>query len=167
MKYSYKKSNRRKLIYIPFIVIIIIAIYLSLQYSMFQSFISTTGCMKMEVSGVSLTDNPNVLLKNGCYELTILISPWQAEAIQEGLEEATRYRPYTHDIISEILSDFSIDLTLVKITKLHDSTYFAELYLQGLTHLSIMDIRPSDAIAIAVRTNTPIYVNQSLVTKTC
>jgi hypothetical protein len=79
----------------------------------------------------------------------------------------TKFRPMTHDLIVDILEGFEIKPVMVKITKMESETYFAELTMKQGNRLLIVDIRPSDAIAISVRTNTPIYANEKLVMKTC
>jgi len=116
---------------------------------------------------ISVADTSIVQLKGECSEISIYISPWQASAISEGTSDVTPSRPSTHDITVDILEGYDIMPIMVKITRLEENTYFAELILQRWNHMLILDIRPSDAIATAVRTNTPIFVNESLVTKTC
>ena len=120
----------------------------------------------MQLDKVSYSDNEAIVqLKSECSILNIYITAWQANAIESGTQIG--YRPGTHDIITHIMEEFGINSIMVKITHLQDNTYFAQLYLKNWNHISILDIRPSDAIAIAVRTDIPIYVNESLVTKTC
>jgi len=122
----------------------------------------------MRVEKLSLVEeNAAVQLKGECSILDIYITVWQASAIEEGMRGVTQPRPSTHVIIVDILEDFGIQPMMVKITKMEEGTYYAELYLTSWNRLLILDIRPSDAIAVAVRTNTPIYVNENLVTKTC
>jgi len=116
---------------------------------------------------IAVGENAVVQLKGECSEMSFYISPWQASAISEGTSNKTPFRPSTHDIIVDVLEGFGITPIMVKITKLEDNTYFGELVLQRWNYLLILDIRPSDAVATAVRTNTPIYVNESLAIKTC
>lgn len=116
---------------------------------------------------MTVGDKAVVQLKGECAEMSIYVSPWQASAISEGTFNKTSFRPSTHDITVDILEGYGIMPIMVKVTKLEESTYFAELILQTWNHMLILDIRPSDAIATAVRTSTPIFVNESLVTKTC
>jgi len=130
-------------------------------------FLSKQGFVEMKVDNVISDTNPAVVLKGRCSELNILISPEQAFAIEQGLSKVSIYRPGTHDTLVSIIENFNIKPILVKITKLQDNTYFAELALQRWNNFLILDIRPSDALAIAVRTNTHIYVNENLITKTC
>ena len=167
----YTRSRRkRRMILFGFIILIIIALVLfsAFVYLQFQVPITTEGYIQMHVSRiVTVGENAVVQLKGKCSEISIFISPWQAAAISEGTFNKTPFRPSTHDIIVDILEGYDIIPIMVKITRLEENTYFAELLLQRWNHLLILDIRPSDAIATAVRTNTPIFVNESLVTKTC
>jgi len=129
---------------------------------------TTEGYVQMNLDKVvSAMDRYVIILTGECTELNFFISPEQASAIEEGLSEETKFRPMTHDILVDILEGFEIKPVMVKITSLSDNTYFAELTLREWNRLFIVDIRPSDGVAIAVRTNTPIYVNEELVTKTC
>lgn len=115
----------------------------------------------------TVMDRHIITLKGDCSELSFFISEGQALAIEEGLSNATRFRPMTHDILVDILEGFNIKPIMVKITRLEENTYFAELILQEWNRFLVLDIRPSDAIAIAVRTDTSIYVNEGLVSKVC
>jgi hypothetical protein len=108
-----------------------------------------------------------IQLKANCSELAFYISPDQASAISEGMSKTTKFRPMTHDVFVDVLEGFDIKPIMIKITKLSDNAYFAELILQRWNRFLIVDIRPSDALAISVRTNTPIFVNQNLTTKVC
>ena len=116
---------------------------------------------------ISTLDRNVVVLKGDCTELNFFISPEQALAINEGMYNQTNFRPMTHDLIIDILEGFEIKPIMLKITSLTENTYFSELTLQQLNRLFIVDTRPSDGIAIAVRSNIPIYVNEKLIMKTC
>jgi bifunctional DNase/RNase len=170
--YNYFRSRRkRRLAYLlTFIAIVIIGFLLYSIYVLtrFETVLTTEGYIPMKVDKiVSTLDHNIVILKGECTELNFFISLQQALAINEGFSEATKFRPMTHDILVDILNGFELKPVMVKITKISENTYFAELTLQEWNRILIVDIRPSDAIAIAVRTNTPIYVNEDLVMKTC
>ena len=170
MYYSRSRRKRRMTYFFTFLAIVIIAILVYAIYALtrFETFLTTEGYVRMELDKlVSTMDRNIVILRGDCTELNFYISPEQALAIQEGLSDETKFRPMTHDIIADILEGFEIKPIMVKITTLSDNTYFAELTLREWNRLFIVDIRPSDGIAIAVRTNTPIYVNEDLVMKTC
>ena len=170
--YDYIRSRRKRksAYFFTFIAIVIIVILLYSLYVLtrFETILTTEGYVQMKLDKiVSAVDRNVIILKGECTELNFFVSPEQALAIEEGLSNVTKFRPMTHDLIVDILNGFEIKAVMVKITKLSDETYFAELTLKEGTRFLIADIRPSDATAIAVRTNTPIYVNESLVMKTC
>jgi len=167
---SYKSRKRRMTYFFTFIAIVIIAILLYLLYALtrIELVLTTEGYVPMQLDKVvSAMDRNVVILKGECTELNFFISPEQSSAIQEGLSEEVKFRPMTHDILVDVLEGFEINPVMLKITTLSDNTYFAELTLQEWNRLLIVDVRPSDGVAIAVRTNTPIYVNEELVMKTC
>jgi RNA polymerase sigma factor (sigma-70 family) len=94
--------------------------------------------------------------------LPIWIGPWEGMAIQQALEGAQTARPMTHDFTLRLLETLQAQVRRVIVNKLLDYTFYAELALDqaGQTHL--VDARPSDALALAVRTGTPIYVARAV-----
>jgi hypothetical protein len=150
------------------IVLILIVFYSFYAYTQTQNILITEGFIQMSIEKIITVGQLTAIqLKAGCSELSFYISPDQASAISEGISNVTKSRPMTHDVFVDSLEGFDIKPMMVKITKLSDNTYFAELILQRWNRFLIADIRPSDALAIAVRTNTPIYVNENLTTKVC
>jgi bifunctional DNase/RNase len=155
-----------------FIIIILVFIsivfYSFYAYTQTQNFLTTEGFIRMNIEKIVNVGQLTVVqLKSSCSELSFYISLDQASAISEGMSNTTKSRPMTHDVFVDIIEGFDIKPILVKITKLSVNTYYAELILQRWNRFLIVDIRPSDALAIAVRTNTPIYVNEKLITKVC
>ncbi|MGH9099306.1 MAG: bifunctional nuclease family protein, partial [Acidimicrobiales bacterium] len=71
-------------------------------------------------------------------------------------------RPMTHDLIRDVLSTLDVSVERVVITELRSSTYFAELQLRRGGERSTVSSRPSDAVAVAVRTGSPLYVADDL-----
>ena len=169
MWYTRSRRKRRTILSVLIILILIATVLgIAFVYLQFQIPITTEGFILMHVDRlITVGDNAVVQLKGECSEMSFYISPWQAAAISEGTLNKTPFRPSTHDIIVDVLEGYGIMPIMVKVTRLEESTYFAELILQRWNHMLILDIRPSDATAIAVRTNTPIFVNENLVTKTC
>jgi hypothetical protein len=150
------------------IVLILIVFYSFYAYTQAKNVLITEGFIQMNIEKIITVGQLTAIqLKAGCSELSFYISPDQASAISEGISNVTKSRPMTHDVFVDSLEGFDIKPMMVKITKLSDNTYFAELILQRWNRFLIADIRPSDALAIAVRTNTPIYVNENLTTKVC
>ncbi len=94
--------------------------------------------------------------------LPIYIGGPEATAIHYVLEGVTPPRPLTHDLFVNVLGALDVSLTAVVVTEVHDHTYFAELHLQVGQERKVVSSRPSDAIALAVRTGTPIFASGEL-----
>jgi uncharacterized protein len=124
--------------------------------------------IEMKVAGIALdaiTRSPIVLLKDSTDRraLPIYIGQEQARNIMAPLENQKPPRPLTHDLIVNIIESFNMTLEKVIIHSLQKDTFFASLILhQGDTRKEI-DARPSDAIAVALRTNAPIWVMEEVV----
>lgn len=94
--------------------------------------------------------------------LTIWIGEDQAQSIHVALSEIDLPRPNTHDLMVGILGGLDRDLTRVAITELRDSTYYAVVDVRGENGTIQIDARPSDAIALAVRTGAEIFVEDGV-----
>jgi hypothetical protein len=94
--------------------------------------------------------------------LTIWIGEDQAESIHVALSEIELPRPNTHDLMVGILGGLERELERVAITELRDGTYFAVIDVGGADGALQLDARPSDAIALAVRTGAPVFVDESV-----
>ncbi|ABP65839.1 protein of unknown function DUF151 [Caldicellulosiruptor saccharolyticus DSM 8903] len=102
--------------------------------------------------------------KNNKMVLPIFIGPLEAQSIALALEKQQLPRPITHDLMVNIFQKFGISIQKVVITDIKDGTYYAELYLKDYNNvISVIDSRPSDAIALALRTNSPIYMAPKLI----
>lgn len=169
------KSKKKKRIPYSFIIFSLLLImgfgvlYSYLVYTnLLASMLSEQGFISMEIENLIPAGEDYVLqLKSNCSELSIFISSLQAKAIEQGIIKKRDYRPMTHDILVDVIEGFGINPIAVKITKLEEGTYFAKLIFHKWNRFLILDARPSDAIAVAVRTDIPIYVNESLVMKVC
>lgn len=94
--------------------------------------------------------------------LTIWIGQDQAESIHVALSEIELPRPNTHDLVVELLGGLKRELSRVAITELRDGTYYAIIDVGGEGSAMQLDARPSDAVALAVRTGAPIFVDESV-----
>lgn len=107
---------------------------------------------------------PLLLLKerDGERVLPVGIGPLEAQAIVLPLRGVKPPRPMTHDILVEIVSSLGVHLRRVEIVDLIESTFHARLMVDAGGQERTYDIRPSDAVALAVRTETPIFVSEDV-----
>jgi len=71
-------------------------------------------------------------------------------------------RPMTHDLIRQMLTQLTISINRIVVTDIQNGTYFAEIHLKNNDTDVVIDSRPSDAIALALRTEAPIYVEEKI-----
>src|SRR6266511_3099684 len=90
--------------------------------------------------------------------LPIWIGPFEADAI--ALQGHEPQRPMTHDLLKSVFGELGAAITHILISDIHDSTFYARIVVEQGSHTIEIDARPSDAIALAVRTDVPIYVEQ-------
>ena len=122
----------------------------------------------MDLVGVRVeipANTPMVLLQERDGEqrlLPIMIGGNEASAIHYALEGVEPPRPLTHDLFVNVLQALGVTLERVEVTEIRDHTFYAELHLTTPTGPKVVSSRPSDALALAVRTGTPIYANETL-----
>lgn len=110
---------------------------------------------------------PVIILKdqNGTKSIPIWIGQMEAIAIITELEKIPFTRPLTHDLLRHILDQFKIKVVRVSIVDLKSGTYYATITLENQGKRFELDSRPSDAIALALKTNAPIFVESSVIEK--
>ena len=123
---------------------------------------------EMVIYGVSFDmvgKQPIVLLKTvaGNKFLPIWIGHAEAAAILTKLQGSDSPRPMTHDLLSEIVGELKAQVARVTVTELRDNTFYALITLRIEAGEVEVDSRPSDAIALAVRANAPIFVADDLI----
>jgi len=124
--------------------------------------LSTQGYTKVDVQ-VSVSGNVGVVVLEGnCYQMTATTELSQIESIASGQEGKIGYRPMTHDLFRDALESLDVDVVMVKIVDMQNNTYFGRLILKQSDKIVSLDSRPSDGIAVAVRTNAPIYMKDDL-----
>jgi hypothetical protein len=124
--------------------------------------------IEMKVAGIALdaaTRNPIVLLRDASERraLPIFIGQDQAKSIIGALENHRPPRPLTHDLMVNFLETWEMTLERVIIHSLQDNTFYAVLVVRQGELKKEIDARPSDAIAIALRTDSPIWVMEEVV----
>lgn len=98
----------------------------------------------------------------GNQRLPIIIGSFEAQAIALELENIKPPRPMTHDLLKNFVLSFDTEIKQVFINDLSEGTFYAQIIYERDNQLIELDARPSDAIALAVRFNAPIYVNQEV-----
>ena len=123
---------------------------------------------EMVIYGVSFDmvgKQPIVLLKtvSGNKFLPIWIGHAEAAAILMKLQGAQTPRPMTHDLVSDILGELNAQVAKITVTELKDNTFYALITLKSNASEIEIDSRPSDALALAVRTNAPIFAADKVI----
>ena len=122
--------------------------------------------VRLRAVRVDLQSNTPVLLlqemEGEGRTLPIYIGTQEATAIAYALQGVAMPRPMTHDLIKDLLGALDVDVERVVITELRSSTYYAELQLRNGTTHTVVSSRPSDAVAVAVRTGCRLYVSDEL-----
>jgi bifunctional DNase/RNase len=126
-----------------------------------------TQLVPMSIKGLMLdpvSNSPIVVLKDEeeKFFLPIWVGIFEANAIALQLENVTTPRPMTHDLLRNMISELDARVIRVVINDLRDSTFFAQIRLITGGRTLELDARPSDAIALALRTEAPIFVAQEV-----
>lgn len=99
---------------------------------------------------------------DGARRLPIIIGAYEAQAIALELEHIKPPRPMTHDLLKQLVEAFDASVTHILINDLREGTFFSSIIMDGNTGETIVDARPSDAIALAIRFEAPIFVASSV-----
>jgi bifunctional DNase/RNase len=123
---------------------------------------------QMKIEGLLFDPRSNMyilLLKeiNGTDTLPIWIGRPEADSIALGLGKILTPRPLTHDLIKNLIDGLKLKATRIVVTNIVDNTYYATIYVNKNGEEVAIDSRPSDAIAVAIRTNSPIFVEESVI----
>ena len=114
---------------------------------------------------INLSQN-NLVFINNCSALVMTIVDAQAISIYQGINKKIDVRPSTHDLIVDLLDNFNISVLMVKIEPLGSDLYSANVFFKQNNKILSLDTRPSDSAGIAVRLNTPVYLNKELLPRT-
>ncbi|MBX7149441.1 DUF151 domain-containing protein [bacterium] len=130
----------------------------------------TEELIRMKVTGLTIdpfTNMPIIILKDmqESMALPIWIGLIEASSIATELEKVELTRPMTHDLMKKIIDLLGAKIHQVVISDLTDNTFMAEIELDVNGQIHVMDSRPSDAIAIALRTQANIFVNKRVIEK--
>lgn len=109
---------------------------------------------------------PIIILKDVNSEtmLPIWVGAYEANAIALEIEKISPQRPMTHDLLRNVIMEMGANVERVVVTELRDNTFFAMIIMKDRVGESVMiDARPSDAIALALRVDCPIFVNEEVI----
>ncbi len=123
---------------------------------------------EMRIRGLLMdptTNSPIVVLKDVASDLMlpIWVGPYEANSIASEIEKIAPQRPMTHDLLRNVISQFGASVKRVVVTELRDNTFYAVIELLYEGRSILMDSRPSDAIALALRVDCPIFVREDVV----
>ena len=124
----------------------------------------------MELSRIIISetnDEQVIVLKevDGERAFPIVIGIWEAVAIDRNIKGKKTPRPMTHDLIENVIAGLDCALDRIVVTELKDRTFYARLVLRKNGKMVEVDSRPSDAIALAVRTGVPIFANEDVLSE--
>ncbi len=130
--------------------------------------IETAAEVEMQIRGLMMdpvTNVPIVVLKDVAGEtvLPIWVGMFEANAIALELEKTTTPRPMTHDLLQNVTRGLNAIVTKVVVSELRDDTYFAVIWMEQAGERVVIDARPSDAIAMALRWDCPIFVSRQVI----
>jgi hypothetical protein len=110
------------------------------------------------------TNSPIVLLKelDGEGILPIWVGPYEANSIASEIEKLSPQRPMTHDLLKNVITQLGGVVQRVVVTELRENTFYAVIEIAIDGQLFLIDSRPSDAIALALRTDSPIYIREEV-----
>jgi bifunctional DNase/RNase len=123
--------------------------------------------VEMRIRGLMMdpvTNMPIVILKDvgGAAVLPIWVGIYEANAIALEIEKVTTPRPMTHDLLKNLLAGLDTRVSKVVVSDLRDDTFYALIWLEKDGQVISIDSRPSDALALALRVDCPIYVEEEV-----
>jgi bifunctional DNase/RNase len=124
--------------------------------------------IEMTIKGLMvdpITNMPIIILRDadGQRVLPIWVGIFEANAIALQMENISTPRPMTHDLLRNVIVDLSGRITKIVVSDLRDNTFYALIYVDTGTDTVAIDSRPSDAIALALRAQAPIFVEESVI----
>jgi bifunctional DNase/RNase len=124
--------------------------------------------IEMTIKGLMVdpvTNMPIIILRDDAGErvLPIWVGIFEANAIALQIENVSTPRPMTHDLLRNVIEDLDGRVQRVVVTELKENTFFALIHLDVRGEVVTIDARPSDAIALALRTQAPIFVEDSVI----
>ncbi len=128
--------------------------------------------VRMELARIIISDTSEqqiILLRerDGLRQFPIVIGSMEALAIDRRVKNIPTPRPMTHDLLANLITELDGELEKIVVYDLRDHTFFAKLVIRCHGKLVEVDSRPSDAIALGVAGDTPLYVEESVLQQVC
>jgi bifunctional DNase/RNase len=139
-------------------------ILLVMSSVMAYAIINMTGIDKSGyvIANVIRVSDSTIVIGNNCTAIVADTTDERAQSIESGIMGVVDGRPTTHDTFVEVLKSFNITLDYVNIERYDGRNYYANLILSSGEKTLKLDTRPSDALALAVRTNSTVYINSTM-----
>jgi hypothetical protein len=123
--------------------------------------------VEMKIRGLMVdpsTNMPIILLKDAQSEalLPIWVGLYEAQAIALEVEKSQTPRPLTHDLLRNLIHGLNAKVQRIVVTELKDDTFYAVIWMEQGGEVVALDARPSDALALALRTDCPIFVDEDV-----
>src|SRR5689334_983570 len=124
--------------------------------------------IEMTIKGLMIdpiTNMPIIILRDedGSRLLPIWVGVFEANAIALQIENVQTPRPMTHDLLKNILTDLDAEVERIVVCDLKENTFYATINLRAAGNAILVDARPSDAIALALRASAPIFVEEDVI----
>jgi bifunctional DNase/RNase len=124
--------------------------------------------IEMTIKGLMIdpiTNMPIVILRDdeGQRILPIWVGVFEANAIALQIENVQTPRPLTHDLLRNVIQDLAAQVDRIVVTELKENTFYAVIHLLADGNAVVVDARPSDAIALALRSGAPIFVEDTVI----
>jgi len=128
--------------------------------------------VRMDLARIVISDTSDQQIivlreRDGSRQFPIVIGLPEAIAIDRRVKHIPHPRPLTHDLLANVISDLDGELEKIVVHDLRDHTFYAKLVVRRSGDLVEVDSRPSDAIALGVANDTPIYVEESVLQQVC
>lgn len=152
---------KKKVPIVPISILIILILFSLVSLAI----ISIIDISKYVPANVLKVEDSTIIIGNNCTAIIAETSPERAHSIELGIKGIIEQRPNTHDTFATVLKSFNITLETVNIERLEEGYYYADLFLRKSDKVLKLDTKPSDGIALALRMNSTIYINKTLLSE--
>ncbi|MBS3149992.1 bifunctional nuclease family protein [Candidatus Woesearchaeota archaeon] len=161
-----KKANKKRIFYfiivLVFVIGIVLILFMNSEFMEFQkngnSLISLDGYKEINIE----VKDDAIMLRDNCRAIVVNIPLERAHNLEVAKNNITEERPSIYDSTIELMRSFNIELGLVKIEKLENNVFYSKAIFSSKDKILNLDMRPSDAMVLALRLNKPIYINEEL-----